>query len=587
MSTPHTPTYVIVGGVAGGMSAATRLRRLDESARIIVVERSGYVSFANCGLPYHVGGVIQKRSSLLLQTPATLGARFGLDVRVHTEATAIDAARQTVTLRDLVTGGEEQVPYAALILSPGARPVRPPIPGIERALSLRDIEDTDALVAAVTDALPEARGFDDERTVGGTAVVIGGGFIGVEMAENLVHKGMRVALVEATPQVMAPLDPEMAAPVHDVIRRAGVDLHLGSSVTAIGDRDVTLADGRVLPADVVVAAIGVRPDTSLAEAAGLVIGPRGGIRVDEHLRTSDPHIYAVGDAVEKVDGLSHEATLVPLANTANLQGRRVADIIAGLPATDRPVLGTAIVQVMDVQVAATGWNEKRLASAGRAYRAIHTHPSSHATYYPGADGMALKLLVDPETDAILGAQGVGRSGVDKRIDVIATAMSAGVTASALAELELAYAPPFSSAKDPVNMLGHIADNLRSGVARTIQWHELADAVAAGAEVVDVRTPAEFERGAIPGATNICVDQLRDRLGELPSRETPIVVHCAVGLRAHVAARILVQHGWTDVRNLSGGYATWKAGTATATTTTATATTTTAISPSPEPSAQHF
>ena len=562
MSETPNPTYVIVGGVAGGMSAATRLRRLDESARIIVVERSGHVSFANCGLPYHVGGVIEKRSALLLQTPASLGARFGLDVRVHTEATAIDAQAQTITLRDLATGVAEEITYTALVLSPGARPVRPPIPGIERALSLRDIEDTDALVEAVQAALPQARGFDDERTEGGSAVVIGGGFIGVEMAENLVHKGMQVALVEATPQVMAPLDPEMVAPVHSAIRRAGVDLRLSHAVTAIGAGEVTLDDGSTLPADVVVAAIGVRPDTTLAQAAGLTIGERGGIRVDEHLRTSDPHIYAVGDAVEKVDGLTHEATLVPLANTANLQGRRVADIIAGLPGTDRPVLGTAIVQVMDLQVAATGWNEKRLRAAGRAYRAIHTHPASHATYYPGADGMSLKLLLDPATDAILGAQGVGRSGVDKRIDVIATAMTGGLRASDLAELELAYAPPFSSAKDPVNMLGHIADNLRSGIAHSIQWHELADAVAAGATVLDVRTAAEFERGAIPGAINVCVDELRDRLGELPDKDSPIVVHCAVGLRAHVAARILAQRGWSDVRNLSGGYTTWRAGTAT-------------------------
>lgn len=552
-------TYVIVGGVAGGMSAATRLRRLDETARIIVVERSGYVSFANCGLPYHVGGVIAKRSALLLQTPASLGARFGLDVRVRTEATAIDAADRTVTIRDLATGREEQLRYDALVLSPGARPIRPALPGIERALSLRDIEDTDALVAAVTAALPEARGFDDQRPESGTAVVIGGGFIGVEMAENLVHKGLRVAIVEAAPQVMAPLDPEMVEPVHAAIRAAGVDLHLGSSVTAIGEREVTLADGATLPADVVVAAIGVRPDTHLAEAAGLTIGERGGIRVDNHLRTSDPYIYAVGDAVEKIDGLTQESTLVPLANTANLQGRRVADIIAGLDATDRPVLGTAIVQVMGLQVAATGWNEKRLRAAGRAYRAIHTHPADHATYYPGADGMALKLLVDPATDAILGAQGVGRSGVDKRIDVLATAMSAGLTASALAELELAYAPPFSSAKDPVNMLGHIADNLRTGIAHAIQWHELDEAITSGAFVVDVRTAAEFARGAIPGAVNIAVDDLRGRLDELPEKETPIVVHCQVGLRAHVAAQVLRQHGWAEVANLSGGYLTWRAG----------------------------
>jgi len=558
-TTENARKIIVVGGVAGGMSAATRLRRLDEDAHITVLERSGHVSFANCGLPYHVGGVIEKRSALLLQTPESLGARFGLDVRVGTEALSIDRERKVVRVRTLATGAEEDLPYDALVLSPGARPVRPPIPGIERALALRDVEDTDAMVAAVADAQGiEARGFDDEEPEPTSAVVIGGGFIGVEMAENLVHRGLHVALVEATPQVMAPLDPEMVAPVHDALRRAGVDLHLGRSVTVIGDHDVTLSDGTVLPAAVVVASIGVRPDTSLAEGAGLRIGPRGGIWVDEQLRTSDPHIYAVGDAVEKVDGLSHEASLVPLANTANLQGRRVADVIAGLPGSDRHVLGTAIVGVMGLQVAATGWNEKRLRAAGRPYRAIHTHPASHATYYPGAATMALKLLVDPETDRILGAQGVGREGVDKRIDVIATAMTGGLSASALAGLELAYAPQFGSAKDPINMLGHIADNLRTGIAVEIQWDELADAMTAGAALVDVRTPAEFAKGGIPGALNIPVDDLRDRLDEVPPG--PVVVHCAVGLRGHVAARILRQRGWDDVRNLSGGYTTWKAGT---------------------------
>ena len=541
------PTYVIVGGVAGGMSAATRLRRLDEHARIVVVERSGYVSFANCGLPYHVGGVIEERSALLLQTPASLGARFGLEVRVLTSAEAIDTGRQVIVVRDLESGATEEVGYDALVLSPGARPVRPPIPGIERALSLRDIEDTDAMVAALG---PDVT----------SAVVVGGGFIGVEMTENLVRRGLQVALVEALDQVMAPLDPEMVAPVHRAIRAAGVDLRLGTSVTAIGSRHVELADGSTLPADLVIAAIGVRPDTALAAAAGLRIGERGGIAVDKQLRTSAPNVYAVGDAVEKVDGLSGESTLVPLANTANLQGRRVADVISGLAVSDRPVLGTAIVGVMGLQVAATGWNEKRLRAAGRAYRAIHTHPASHATYYPGASGMSLKLLVDPETDAILGAQGVGRDGIDKRIDVIATAVAGGLTASALAELELAYAPQFGSAKDPVNLLGHVASNLRAEVSRSIQWHELDAALADGAVLIDVRDPSEVRRGSIPGAVTIPLDELRGRLDELPFAATPLVVTCAVGVRGHTAARILEQRGWTDVRNLSGGYATWRAGT---------------------------
>ncbi len=535
---------IVIGGVAGGMSAATRLRRLDERAEIIVLERSGYVSFANCGLPYHVGGVIERRSALLLQTPESLRARFNLDVRVGHEVVAIDRTRKVVRVRELAAEVETELSYDALVLSPGARPVRPPIPGIERALSLRDIEDTDALVAATGPAR--------------TAVVIGGGFIGVEMAENLRHRGLAVALVEATDQVMAPLDPEMAALVHDRIRERGVDLRLGVSVVAIGPQEVTLADGDRLPADVVVAAIGVRPDVALAQAAGLEIGERGGIWVDEHLRTSDPAIYAVGDAVEKVDALDASPALVPLANTANLQGRRVADIIAGQEVKDRPVLGTAIVGVFGLQVATTGWNEKRLRAAGRPYRAIHTHPASHAGYYPGADGMSLKLLVDPRTDAILGAQGIGEGGVDKRIDVLATAITGGITASALAGLELAYAPQFSSAKDPVNMLGYIAENLRLGTSTTIQWHELDEALSSGATLLDVRTAQEHAAGAIPGALLFPVDELRDRLDEIPGG--PLIVHCAVGLRGHTAARLLAQAG-REVRNLDGGYRTWAAGTA--------------------------
>ena len=448
-------------------------------------------------------------------------------------------------VRDVTTGAEDELPYDALILSPGASPVRPPIPGIERALSLRNVEDTDALVAAVRDAR--------------TAVVIGGGFIGLEMAENLVHLGLQTAVVEATDQVMAPLDPEMVEPVHRRIRRAKVDLHLGAAVTAIGDDDVTLSTGETLPADVVVAAIGVRPETGLAASAGLALGPRGGIAIDEQFRTSDPDIFAVGDAVEKRDGLDGSEALIPLANTANRQGRFVADVIAGRPGTDRGVNGTAIVGVFGLQVATTGWNEKRLRAAGRPYLAIHTHPGSHAGYYPGSDGMALKLLVDPATDRILGAQGVGKSGVDKRIDVIATAMAGGLTASDLADLELAYAPQFSSAKDPVNMLGYVALNVASGLTPTIQWHELPDAMEAGATLIDVRDPGEHRHGAIPGSILIPVNELRDRLDEVP--KGPLVIHCAVGVRGHTATRILRQQGWDDVRNLDGGYTTWAAGNA--------------------------
>jgi NADPH-dependent 2,4-dienoyl-CoA reductase/sulfur reductase-like enzyme/rhodanese-related sulfurtransferase len=465
-----------------------------------------------------------------------------LDVRVHHEVTAIDRQARTVTVHDLESGATQTLHYDALVLSPGARPVRPPIPGIERALSLRDIEDTDAMVEAATDAH--------------TAVVIGGGFIGVEVAENLVHRGISVTLIEATDQVMAPLDREMVGPVHDRIRSAGVNLILGAAVTEIGPNGVTLADGRSAPADLVVAAIGVRPDTTLAAAAGLSIGERGGIVVDDELRTSDPAIFAIGDAVEKRDGIDSSSVLVPLANTANRQGRVVADIMTGHGGRDRPVLGTAIVGVFGLSVAATGWNEKRLKAAGRAYRAIHTHPASHASYYPNAQTMALKLLVDPATDEILGAQGVGGDGVDKRIDVIATAITAGLPAAALADLELAYAPQYGSAKDPVNMLGWVARNLAEGLVTTVQWNELDEALAGGATLLDVRTRREHEAGSIPGAVLVPVDELRERLRDLG--DGPFIVHCAVGVRGYLATRVLTQAG-RQAANLDGGYTTWAAG----------------------------
>ncbi|MFZ2515807.1 MAG: FAD-dependent oxidoreductase [Candidatus Lutibacillus vidarii] len=532
---------IIIGGVAGGMSAATRLRRLDESAEIIVLERSGYVSFANCGLPYHVGGVIEKRGALLLQNPGSLKRRFGIDVRVRHEVTAIDPAAREVSVTDLRTGAHSTLRYDALVLSPGGRPVRPPIPGIERALSLRDIEDTDAMVAAVGPA--------------DTAVVVGGGFIGVEMAENLVHRGLRVTLVEATDQVMAPLDPELAALVHTRLREHGVTLVLGASVSAIGADTATLSDGSVVQADLVVAAIGVRPETSLALGAGLELGPRGGILVDDQLRTSDPAIYAVGDAVEKRDALDDSQALVPLANTANRQGRVVADIIAGHGGSDRPVLGTAVVGVFGLTVATTGWNEKRLRAAGTPYRAIHTHPANHAGYYPGAETISLKLLFDPVSTMILGAQAVGGAGAEKRIDVIATAMAGGLTAPALADLELAYAPQYSSAKDPVNMLGWVARNMTEGLVNTVQWHEVAGRVAGGATVVDVRTAPEYAAGHIPGSVNVPVDDLRGRLGDLPAGE--LLVVCAVGIRGYLAARTLAQQG-RAVANVDGGYLTWAA-----------------------------
>ncbi|HRA74689.1 MAG TPA: FAD-dependent oxidoreductase [Propionicimonas sp.] len=533
---------VIVGGVAGGMSAATRLRRLDETANIIVLERGEHVSFANCGLPYHLSGVIPERSSLLLQTPQSLHTRFALDVRVRQEAASIDLAARTVAVRNLTTGETYELGYDALILAPGAAAIRPPVPGIERALTLRDVTDLDVMKAAI----------DGRRT----AVVLGGGFVGLEVAENLLAAGLSVSVVEAAPQVMAPIDVEMVAPVHRRLREAGIDLRLGAAASGITPTTVLLADGTELPADVVVAAVGVRPESSLAQAAGLAVSERGGIVVDARLRTSDPHVWAVGDAVAKLDALDASATLVPLANTANLQGRLVADSVLGRPMADRPVRGTAIVSVLGLQVGATGWNERRLRAAGHSYRAIHTHPASHAGYYPGAAGMSLKLLVDPVTDEILGAQGVGTDGVDKRIDVIATAMAGGLTASDLAELELAYAPQFGSAKDPVNMLGWVDRAHVDGLVDTVQWHELDDAVAAGATLLDVRTPGENQASAIPGSVLVQLDDLRERITELP--EGPLVVHCAVGMRGYLAARVIAQHG-REVRNLDGGIRTWQDG----------------------------
>ncbi len=531
---------VIVGGVAGGMSAATRLRRLDPNASIIVLEKSSYVSYANCGLPYYIGGVIAARQDLLLQTPESLHARFALDVRIHHEVIAIDRDRKIVTVHDLSLDREYELNYDRLVLSPGAQPVVPPLPGIERALTLRTVEDVTRIVDAV-EAHPR------------NAVVIGGGFIGIETAENLRHRGIETTIIEALDQVLAPLDSEMAIPVAHEVRKHGVHLHLGVAVAAIHERHVELVDGRLIPADLVILAIGVRPDIGLAKMAGLKIGPRGGISTNFNNQSNDPSIYAIGDAAEKVDALDGEASLVPLANIANRQGRVVADHIMGRQVREVPSMGTAIVKVFDLTVATTGWNEKRLKRANREYLAIHSHPGSHAGYYPGARTMALKLLVDPATHLILGAQGVGRDGVDKRIDVIATAMRAGLRSSELADLELAYAPPFGSAKDPINMLGYMAENLLAGLTETIQWDQLDERMAQGAVLLDVRSDAEFNMGHIPNALNISVDNLRERISEIPRAE--LIIYCQVGQRGHTGTLLLREYGFEAV-NLDGGYQTW-------------------------------
>jgi len=533
---------VIIGGVAGGMSAATRLRRLDNNAEIIVLERTGHVSYANCGLPYFVGGVIEDESSLLLQTPASLHNRFRLDVRVNSEVTAIDRANRRVVVRDRSSETTYELSYDYVVLSPGASPIIPPVPGIERAMPLRTVEDVERLVEAVNGA-PSS------------AVVIGGGFIGVEIAENLMRRGVATTIVEAAPQILAPLDPEMAQLVVDEVRRNGVGVHLGDSVSSLNATSVVLASGETIDAALVVVAIGMRPEIALARAAGLDVGVRGGIAVDEFNRTSDHAIYAVGDAAEKVDALDSLASLVPLANLANRHGRVVADHIAQRAVRRSLAIGTVIVKVFGLTVATTGWNEKRLVAGQRAFLAIHSHPLSHAEYYPGASAMSLKLLVEPVTGAILGAQAVGGEGVDKRIDVIATAIRGGITAPELADLELAYAPPFGSAKDPVNMLGYIAENRLSGLSDTIQWSEVDEWRERGAQFVDVRTREEFAGGSLPGAMNIPLDELRERFHELTMAET--IVTCQVGQRGHTAALLLRDLG-VSARNLDGGYLTWRA-----------------------------
>lgn len=534
-------TTVIVGGVAGGMSTATRLRRQDEQRNIIVFEASGHVSFANCGLPYHVSGTIPKRESLLLQTPESLKARFNLDVRVNTRVTAIDRENKKVEVHNELTGETYTQGYDTLVLSPGAVPVLPPIPGIERALTLRTVEDLDEIMAAIDDSTRHA-------------VLIGGGFIGQELAENMAERGLNVTVIERAPQILTPLDPEMAAIVTQRLRDHGVSVITQANTVDIREDAVELSDGRIIYSDIVVAAIGVRPANELAEAAGLEIGERGGIKVDEQLRTNDPAIFAIGDAAEKRDGVSGEDTLVPLAQTANRHGRLVADIIAGRSDMRRAgTLGTAIVGLFGISAATVGWNEKRARTTNRKLRIIHLHPANHAGYYPGACQLHLKLVIDADTDEILGAQAVGEDGADKRIDVIATAMRGGLKAADLADLELAYAPQFGSAKDPVNMAGFIDDNALSGEA-TVQWHELADYQRKGWQLVDVRNPEELKNGAIPGAINIPLDSLRERYQELG--DTPTIVSCQVGLRGHVARTLLANLGMPQVANLDGGYLTW-------------------------------
>ena len=532
-------TVVIIGGVAAGMSAATRLRRIHESAEIIVIERGGAVSFANCGLPYHVGGVIPHRGSLVLQQPAQLKKRFNIDVHLRTEATAINRDRKTVSVTNLENGETREIAYDALVLSPGSTPFRPPIPGVEDAHVLWNLDDMDRLIAAAETAR--------------SAIVVGGGFIGLELAENLVHRGIATTLVEALPQLMPTLDVEMAWPLVERARFQGLDVRLSAQVSAITESGVTLADGTTIEADMTVVAVGARPNIELAVEAGLEMGDAGGVVVDGQQRTSDPHIWAVGDVAQKKrpDGYS----LVPLAGLANRHGRLAADSIAGRPAQAVTAFGTSIVGFFGMAAASTGYTERVLGMKGRTMRIIHTHPINHAGYYPDAVQMAMKLIVDPKTDLILGAQAVGEEGVDKRIDVIATAMAGGMTATDLIDLELSYAPQFASAKDPVNMLGYVNENRTTG-ENAVQWHEVETLMAEGWRLVDVRTDAEYTRGAIPGSELITLDELRENVDSF--RGEKVIVTCRVGQRGHTAASILMQHG-IEVANLDGGYLTWHMG----------------------------
>ena len=541
---------VIIGGVAGGATAAARARRLDERAEIVLFERGEHISFANCGLPYHVGETIPKRGSLLVMTPRRFKARAGIDVRVRHEVTAIDPAAHTVTVLDLQANETRTESFDKLILSPGATPVRPRIPGVDDPLvaTLWTLDDMDRIKARV-DA--------GARRV----VVVGGGFIGLELAENLRQRGVGVTIVEMAPQLLSTFDAEMTAPLASELAEHGVDVLLNRTVTAIRrvmpagpsavapELRVGVGDGCELAADLVVLAVGVRPNSELARAAGLAVGQRGGIVVDSRLRTSHPDIFAVGDAIQVTDALGNPAQ-IPLAGPANRQGRIAADNAFGGDLEYRATFGTSVVKLFRLTAAGTGATEKALRQAGIPYGKIYLHPYSHATYYPGARLMHLKLLFTRD-GRILGAQIVGRDGVDKRIDVLATAMQAGSTVFDLQDLELAYAPPYGSAKDPVNFAGFVAANALSG--KTDLAH--ADALPEGALLLDVREPAEFEAGAIPGGMLLPLGDLRGRLSELPA-DREIVAYCAVGIRGYLAERILKQNGFR-ARNLSGGYTTWK------------------------------
>lgn len=540
---------VIVGGVAGGASTAARARRLDESAEIIVLEKDRYVSYANCGLPYHIGKVIEERQKLLVQTPERLKQSLNLDVRIGHEVIAIDRSQKTVTVQVLDSGETYTETYDKLVLSLGASPIRPNLPGIDhpKIHVLRNIPDMDAILTTL--------GQGAER-----AMVIGGGYIGVEVAENLIHRGIKVDLVEMMDQIMATLDPEMARDLQYHLEEHGVNLHLKTAAQAFAEDDygrlrVHLSNGDEVTTDLVVMAVGVRPNTALARACGLPVGPRGGLQTDKHMRTLDPDIYAVGDMVETENLVTGEAMLAALAGPANRQGRIAADNIFGRGSQYQDTQGTAIVKIFDMVGGGTGASERSLQRSSIPYHKVYLHPSSHASYYPDASTLHLKVLFSPEGGKLLGAQVVGfDGGVDKRIDVLATAIRAGMTVFDLEHLELSYAPPFGSAKDPVNMAGFLGANLLRGDHHFWYPDDYPEKTNLGT-IIDVRTPSEYEEWHIPGAVNIPLNTIRDRLDEVPNDE-PLFVYCRVGFRGYLAYRILTQKGFDHTFNLAGGMLTF-------------------------------
>lgn len=537
---------IIVGGVAGGATAATRIRRLDEHAQIMIFERSGYISYANCGLPYYIGGVIEDPEDLTLQTPESFQTRFSIDVRVRHEVIDIDAGRKTVEVRNLETGEEFEESYDKLILSPGAKPIQPNLPGIEnnKLFSLRTVEDTFRIRRFVEEQKPK------------TAVMVGGGFIGLEMAENLCELGIHVTVVQRGNQLMNTLDYDMAAFVHSKLRSNGIDLKLGADVVGFEETEtglyILLKDDQLIPADMVLLAIGVSPENTLAKKAGLELGIKGAIVVNDKMETSVADIYAVGDAIQVKHTVTGDDAVVALAGPANKQGRIAADNICGLDSHYKGSMGSSVIKLFDLTAASTGLTEKAAQMAGLSYDKIVLSPASHAGYYPGAKTMTMKVVYEKDTLKILGAQILGQDGVDKRLDVLATAISAGLKADQLKDLDLAYAPPYSSAKDPVNMAGFMIENISTGKVRQFHWNEVAELPRDGSvTLLDVRTRAEYAHGHADGFINIPVDELREHLSEI-DRSKPLYVMCQSGLRSYIACRILSQEGY-DCYNFSGGY----------------------------------